>query len=127
VRNKAGKFVKASLSTVAKAVASAAAQMKGSVLSANTLDAEGDDSYPISSLTYLIVYKDLKSVKSREQAQELVNFIMWATHDGQRFASKLNYAPLAPEVQKKVEDALGGLNFKGQAVKALSAQPDPSK
>ncbi len=123
VRNKAGKFVKATLESVSKAVASAAAQMKGSVLSANTLDAEGETSYPISSLTYLIVYKDLKNVKSREQAQELVNFLWWATHEGQQFASKLNYAPLAPEVQKKVEEALAGLTFQGKSVKTLAFQP----
>jgi phosphate transport system substrate-binding protein len=80
---------------------------------------EGEETYPVSSLTYLIVYKDLKSVKSREQAQELVNFLWWATHDGQKFASKLNYAPLAPAVQKKVEEALSGVTFKGQSVKSL--------
>jgi phosphate transport system substrate-binding protein len=119
VRNKAGKFVKATPESVSKAVASAAGQLKGSVLSANTLDMEGEETYPVSSLTYLIVYKDLKSVKSREQAQELVNFLWWATHDGQKFASKLNYAPLAPAVQKKVEEALSGVTFKGQSVKSL--------
>jgi len=119
VRNKAGKFVKATPDSVAKAVAAAATQMKGSVLSANALDQDGEAVYPVSSLTYLIVYKDLKSVKSREQAQELVNFLWWATHDGQKFAPKLNYAPLSPEVQKKVEEALSGLTFQGKSVKSL--------
>lgn len=119
IKNKAGKFVKASPDSISKAVATAASQLKGCVLSANTLDAEGEGSYPVASLTYLIVYKDLKSVKSREQAQEVVNFLWWATHDGQKFAPKLNYAPLAPEVQKKVEEALSGLTFKGQSVRSL--------
>jgi len=119
VRNKAGRFVKATPESVAKAVGAAAGQMKGSVLSANALDQEGDETYPISSLTYLIVYKDLKSVKSREQAQEVVNFLWWATHEGQQYAPKLNYAPLAPAVQKKVEEALAGVTFKGQSVKSL--------
>jgi phosphate transport system substrate-binding protein len=119
VRNKAGKFVKATPDSVAKAIAAAATQMKAPVLSANTLDQDGDETYPVSSLTYLIVYKDLKSVKSREQAQEVVNFLWWATHDGQKFAPKLNYAPLAPAVQKKVEEALSGVTFKGQSVKSL--------
>lgn len=119
IRNKAGKFVKATPESVAKAVASAASQLKGSVLAANTLDAEGEESYPVASLTYLIVYKDLKSVKTREQAQEVANFLWWVTHDGQKFAPKLNYAPLAPEVVKKVEEALSGLSFKGQSVRSL--------
>jgi phosphate transport system substrate-binding protein len=93
--------------------------MKGCVLNANTLDQEGEGTYPVASMTYLIVYKDLKSVKSREQAQEVVNFLWWATHDGQKFAPKLNYAPLAPEVQKKVEEALSGVTFQGKPVRSL--------
>jgi phosphate transport system substrate-binding protein len=123
IRNKAGKFVKATPDSVAKAVAAAASQLKGSVLAANTLDPEGETSYPVASMTYLIVYKDLKNVKTREQAQEVVNFLWWVTHDGQKFAPKLNYAPLAPEVQKKVEEALGGITFQGKSVKTLSVQP----
>jgi phosphate transport system substrate-binding protein len=119
VKNRAGKFVKATPDSVAKAVASAASQMKGCVLNANTLDQEGEGTYPVASMTYLIVYKDLKSVKSREQAQEVVNFLWWATHDGQKFAPKLNYAPLAPEVQKKVEEALSGVTFQGKPVRSL--------
>ncbi|MBK7642790.1 MAG: phosphate ABC transporter substrate-binding protein PstS [Planctomycetes bacterium] len=119
VKNKAGKFVKATPETVSKAGLSAAAQMKGSVLAANMWDGEGEETYPIASLTYLIVYKDLKSVKTREQAQEVVNFLWWATHEGQKYAGKLNYAPLAPEMTKKVEEALAGLTFQGRPVKSL--------
>ena len=119
VKNKAGKLVKATPEAVSKAGAAAAAQMKGSVLAANMWDQDGEATYPISSLTYLIVYKDLKNLKTRNDAQELVNFLWWATHDGQAFAPKLNYAPLAPEVLKKVEEALSTLTYKGQSIRSL--------
>ena len=42
-------------------------------------------------------------MKSKEQAQALVDFLWWAIHDGQKFAVELDYAPLAPpEVVAKV-------------------------
>lgn len=123
VKNKAGKFVKATPESVSVAGNSAAAQMKGTVLAANMWDGEGETTYPVASLTYLIVYKDLKNVKSQAEAQELVKFLHWALHDGQAYAPKLNYAPLSPEVLKKVDAALETLTYKGQAVRSLAAQP----
>jgi len=119
VKNKAGKFIKASPDAVSKAGGSAAAAMSGSVLAADMWDQDGEGTYPIASLTYLIVYKDLKNVDSAEKAKALTGFLWWATHDGQKYAADLDYAPLAGEVQKKVEKALSGLAYKG---KTLSMQ-----
>jgi phosphate transport system substrate-binding protein len=64
----------------------------------------------------LIVYKDLNNLPNKESAQALVNFLWWATHDGQKFAPELGYAPLAPAVQKKVEKALETIAYKGEAL-----------
>ena len=118
VKNKAGKFVKASPESVSFAGGSAAAQMTGTVLAANMWDGEGEQTYPIASLTYLIVYKDLKNLKSRESAQALMGFLSWALHDGQKYAAKLDYAPLAPEVIKKVDEALATVTYQGQSLKS---------
>ena len=116
VRNKAGQFVKATPESVSAAGESAAAQLKGTVLASNLWNQDGEKSYPIASLTYVIVYKDLKNLKSKEQAKALSDFLWWATHDGQKFAAKLDYAPLAPAVQKKIESALSELRFAGQSL-----------
>ena len=89
---------------------------KGDILAANIWNQPGDEAYPIASFTYLIVYKDLNNVQSKEQAQALRDFLWWAEHDGQKFASELDYAPLAPGVQKKVEAALESVNFHGQSI-----------
>jgi phosphate transport system substrate-binding protein len=117
VRNKSGKFVKASPDSVSQAGAGAVSGMKGNILAASIWDQPGAKAYPIASFTYLIVYKDLTNVKSKEQAQALVDFLWWATHDGQKFTKELYYAPLAPEVQKKVEQALKSITYKGEALK----------
>jgi phosphate transport system substrate-binding protein len=118
VQNKAGKFVKASTDAVSAAGGSAVDQFKGTLLSANIWNQGGDATYPISSFTYMIVYKDLNNLKSKEEAQALVNYLYWATHDGQKLATELDYAPLADPVQKKVEEAIGSLTYGGAPVTA---------
>jgi len=116
VENKDGNFVKASPETVSMAGAGAVSGMSGNILAANIWNQPGPQAYPISSFTYLIVYKDLNNLPSKQVAQTLVDFLWWTTHDGQRYAAELDYAPLAPEVQAKVEQALKSITYKGQAL-----------
>ena len=116
VQNKAGKFVKASPQSVSLAGEGAVSEMKGHVVHANIWNQAGDEAYPIASFTYLIVYSDLDNLKSKEQAQSLVDFLWWATHDGEKLATELDYAPLSEGVQKKVEEALKGITFKGESL-----------
>ena len=116
VQNKSGKFVKASPKSVSMAGEGAVNQMNGQVLATNIWNQPGDEAYPISSFTYLIVYKDLSNVQSKEQAQALHEFLTWAAHDGQKFAIDLDYAPLSDGVRKKVEAALQAVSFHGQAI-----------
>jgi phosphate transport system substrate-binding protein len=117
VQNKAGKFVKASPESVSAAGANSAAKMQGQVLAANIWNQAGEKAYPIASFTYLIIYKDLNNLSNRESAQALMSFLWWATHEGQHHASELGYAPLAPEVQQKVEAALKTVSYQGEPLK----------
>ena len=116
VKNKDGKFVKASPETISLAGAGAVAEFKGDVMAANLWNQGGEKTYPIASFTYLIAYKDLGNVKSKEQAQALVNYLWWATHGGQKLCSELEYAPLASEVQAKVGETLTHFTYKGEAL-----------
>lgn len=116
VQNKSGQFVKASPETVSLAGEGAVAEMKGHVVHANIWNQPGENAYPIASFTYLIVYKDLDNVKSREQAQQLLSFMWWATHDGEKLAAELDYAPLSQGVQQKVDEALKAVTYKGEAL-----------
>lgn len=117
VQNKDGKFVKASPESVSAAGTGPASKMQGHVLAANIWNQPGEKAYPISSFTYLIIYRDLRNLRDREAAQDLVSFLWWSTHDGQRYATELGYAPLAPEVRTKVERALKSVNFRGESLK----------
>lgn len=59
----------------------------------------GKDSYPICGVIWAVCYQDQPvSVYGR-----LVSFLQWATHDGQRFATTLAYAPLPEELVGRVE------------------------
>jgi phosphate transport system substrate-binding protein len=122
VKNKDGKFVKAAPDAVSVASAGAVDEMKGTTLAASIWNQPGDGAYPISSFTYLIVYKDLSNVKSKEQAQALVDFLHWAIHDGQKLAPDLDYAPLAPAVVEKVDAAMDTLTYGGSPIKASIAE-----
>jgi len=122
VKNKAGKFVKASTATVSAAGAGAIDKMKGHVLAADIWNQDGADAYPISSFTYLIVYKDLNNVKSKEQAAALIDFMNWAVTGGQMLASELDYAPLADGVKAKAVEALKTITYQGNAITAAAKQ-----
>ncbi len=117
IKNKDSQFVKASPESVSTAGEGVAPELKGTILAANMWNQPGKASYPAASFTYVIVYKDLNNLKSKEQAQALVDFLWWATHDGQKFAADLDYAPLAESVKKKVEAALEQITYKGEAIK----------
>ncbi len=115
LQNKSGKFVKASSDTVSAAGEGALDQMKAPEhLSVNIWNQAGDNAYPISAFTYIIVYKELNYLKEQSKAKALVDFLKWATTEGQRTAGELDYAPLSDGVQKKAAEALHGLTWDGK-------------
>jgi phosphate transport system substrate-binding protein len=102
VKNRAGNFVKPSLQSVTAAAAGYAAQMPDDFRVVIT-NAAGADAYPISGMTWLLVYEQQKDV---QKGRKLVQFLEWMMHDGQKLAPALDYAPLPKEVVVKEEQAL---------------------
>ncbi|MBY0263336.1 MAG: substrate-binding domain-containing protein, partial [Phycisphaerales bacterium] len=118
VKNPDGQFVKASPESMAAAGGAAAKKLTGTVMAADIWNQPGNDSYPISAFTYIIVYKDLStSVSSLEEAKALKSFLSWATTEGQKTGKAMDYAPLTAEVQSAVGTALSSLTYKGEAIK----------
>ena len=97
---------KSSPGSISKAGAGALNQLEGDVLKANLWNQAGEGTYPIASFTYLIAYRDLNNLKSKEQAQALLDFFWWATHDGQAFARELHYAPLPSKLVEALDKKL---------------------
>lgn len=118
VKNKAGKFIKATPESVSYAGEGAVASLKGNVLAADIWNQPGDTAYPIASFTYMIVYRDLNNVASEADAQALVNFLHWVATDGQKDAGSLDYAPLSKGVQGAATNALNMLTYKGKKMMA---------
>ena len=78
-------------------------------------NAPGANSYPITSFTYIILYQNLeKATKSKEQAQETVNFIKYMITDGQQYATGLNYVPIPDQVAKIGLDGLSRVTYNGE-------------
>jgi phosphate transport system substrate-binding protein len=100
IQNKAGKFVPPSQEA---ASAAAAGVEMPDTLHVSIVNAAGEAAYPITSYTYLLVYEDTKDTAKGEA---LAKFLWWATHDGQKFAAALDYAPLPPAVVTKIEARL---------------------
>jgi len=121
LKNQDGEFVTASLETTAAAAAAAVPTLPsgdGDWSNVNVLNAPGQDSYPIVTFTYILVYKELYSEETKMNktaAETLLEFIWWAVHDeGQSFASPLQYAPLPDTVVELNEATLQGITYQGE-------------
>ena len=113
IKNRAGNFVEPSLD----AVTAAAAETVGSIqedLRASITDASGASTYPISSYTYILVYKDQKDAV---KGKLLVDFLWWGIHDGEKFAKDLQYAPLPEEIVKRAEAKLNSITSAGKPLR----------
>ena len=83
----------------------------------NLLAAPGDDSYPITSFSYLILHPDLDgSVRDYNHAKEIVNLIAWIITDGQRYNADLLYVPISEPVQNIGLEGLAKITYQGQSV-----------
>lgn len=113
IKNKAGNYVEPTIANITSAAAGSAQEMPEDLREQIT-NADGDNSYPISSYTYILAYKDQKDpVKGKA----LVDFLWWSLHDGSKYAEDLHYAPLPPEVLKKVEAKLDTITADGKPLR----------
>jgi phosphate transport system substrate-binding protein len=104
VKNAAGNFVEPTLKTVS--AAAAGIPIKDDMdFRVSITNAEGAETYPISSFTWLLVRKT--PVDSVKQAK-LEKFLSWMlTPEAQRMAADLNYAPLPVKLIEVEQQRIG--------------------
>jgi phosphate transport system substrate-binding protein len=102
VRNAAGRFVTPSIGSVTAAAASMNLP-KNTDYRVSIANAPGKDSYPISSMTWILVYQNQPD---RVKGTKLVNFLKWAYKDGEKSAESLDYAPLPSSMVAQLQDRL---------------------
>jgi phosphate transport system substrate-binding protein len=110
--NPAGKTVQASIPSTVAALATAQFDDHLATYFVNSSPA---DAWPISGVTYLLVYKDYQDCK---KAEKLVNFVLWAltSKAASDRAAKLLYAPLPSDVQAKVVSTAKTITCQGNPV-----------
>ena len=113
VKNQGGNFIEPTIDTVTAAAASFAATTPED-LRVSITNAPGAQVYPISSYTYILVYKDQKDAA---KGKALVDFVWWGIHDGQSFAKDLHYAPLPADIAKRGEAKIKSITHGGSPLK----------
>jgi phosphate transport system substrate-binding protein len=116
IKNREGNFVKPTLEATSAAAAGVELPPDFRV---SITDPKGKDAYPISSFTYLLVYKD-QADKAKGEA--LVSFLWWAIHDGQKVAASLDYAQLPKPVVERVERTLQSVTVQGKPVSVAASR-----
>jgi phosphate transport system substrate-binding protein len=127
--HQAGKFIEPTLESTRAAVAATAPTLPKGDASwehISVVNAPGAESYPVASFSYLILFKELSTNPSIDQAKAkaLVDFMSWAITDGQQSADDLAYVPLPAEVVKLNQETLKSLTFQGKPLTtSVGAQP----
>src|SRR5713101_1004861 len=64
------------------------------------VNAPGDASYPITGFTWALVYQNQSNA---DKGMAIANMLWWVIHDGQQYATALNYVPLPQNIVTKGE------------------------
>ena len=62
----------------------------------------GKNAYPIAGIIYAVCFQN----QPAETRQRVVDFLTWATHDGQALVTRLAEAPLPPELVQRIDQKL---------------------
>ncbi len=114
LRNKAGTYIEPSLeaTTVAADVTDLPSNME--VLLTDSANAKA---YPISGFVWALIYENQKDPARGEAVARLG---WWITHDGQKYTTPLEYAPLTDGARQKTEGLLKKLSINGKPALATN-------
>jgi phosphate transport system substrate-binding protein len=106
LQNKAGRYVAPTDRTGQTALASNVKQMPEN-LRFFLPDPEGEESYPIVSFSWLLLYENYQD---RQKSVALKDFIRWGLSRGQSYSSELGYVALPADVAELSRTALERVN-----------------
>jgi phosphate transport system substrate-binding protein len=123
VENPSGTFVLANVTNTATALTDAHLTLPtagGDWYNVSALNSPGSGDYPITSLTYVLVYQNLSgaygSSMGMTDAQGLVDFLYWAVTTGQSYSTQLFYVPLPGYIVTADEASIGSITYNGASV-----------
>ncbi len=74
------------------------------------VNAPGNDSYPISGFSWVIVYQNQSNA---DKGRAIANMLWWMVHDGQQYSTALNYVPLPNTIVTKDETQIKSMTCGG--------------
>jgi phosphate transport system substrate-binding protein len=99
VQNSAGNFVSPNAKSFQ--VAASSADWKAATDFCLVLtDAPGEDAYPITATTFVLMHKQ---PKSRDRSATAIDFVRWSLESGKSQAEMLNYVPLPAALIEQIE------------------------
>jgi len=109
--NASGKYIDANLQTTA---ASASEKIPGDTR-IDLVNSLSPKAYPITSFTWLLLYKEQNyGGRSREKAKAVVDLMWWMIHEGQNFNEPLFYGKLPAKAVKAAEANLKSITYDGK-------------
>jgi phosphate transport system substrate-binding protein len=113
VKNRKGTFVTA---TIASTSLAAETNLPDDMRVSLT-DTDAPQGYPISGFTWILVYKEQNyAERSEEKAKESVKLLWWMTHEGQKNAEPLEYAPLSKKAVENAEKLVKSVTYNGKPI-----------
>jgi phosphate ABC transporter phosphate-binding protein len=126
VQNAAGEFIEPNIESFAKAAEYAAVTLprgdeswsRVSIVDSLAGNTQARGAYPITSFSYILIYKELNVLPNVNEAttKALVEFLWWAIHNGQNYASDLYYVPLPSSVVTHNEATIRLVTYNGQQI-----------
>ncbi|MBI5106377.1 MAG: phosphate ABC transporter substrate-binding protein PstS [Solirubrobacterales bacterium] len=114
VKNKDGQFVEPTLEAASAAGEGASPPED---LRFSTINAPGASTYPITAVTFLLVYQDMcKAGLDQKQAGLVKDWLTYALSDGQEVAGELEYAKLPEAIKAKAQAKVDGLECNGSPI-----------
>jgi phosphate transport system substrate-binding protein len=112
IKNKSGNWIKASLETTTTA---ANMPVPDDVTKLSLTNTDAPQGYPISTFTWLLLYKEQNyDNHQKAKSEALLKLVWWMIHDGQKYAQPLSYAVLPAPIVKKAETILKSITFNGK-------------
>ena len=113
IKNKKGSFVKPTLA----ATSAAANTTLPDDMKVSLTDSDSPQAYPIAGFTWILVYKEQAYAnRTPDKANDLVKLLWWMTHQGQKYAEPMEYAPLSSKATPKAEALIKSITFQGKPV-----------
>ena len=106
LENKAGRFVEPNELSGAETLAKNASKMPEN-LRLLIPDPDGEDAYPIVTLSWLLLYQQYTDPAKASAIKQFVNF---GLTEGQRYSRELGYVPLPEEIVSRSQKALENIH-----------------